>query len=123
MSHKQTILVVQADREVARMIRKTLEGDGYRVLTARNGLEGLNLVDRERPDLVITELMLPRIDGATLLKALRSRESTRDIPVIFLSTNADAITMLESLSLGARNFLTTPILDSALRHHVGRVIP
>jgi len=110
MSEKQTILVVD-DRSVdRRLLRKMLESSGYGVLEAADGEEGLEMARRNKPDLIITDTLMPRIDGFQLLRNIKKDEKTKDIPFILYSA---VYTGYEdeklAHSLGANAFIRKPI--------------
>lgn len=104
------ILVVEDIPNVLELLEVTLRFKGYPVVTARNGQEALEVVNKERPALIITDILMPRMDGYSLVHALRKDPRTRDIPVIFLS--ATYITQEDknfALNLGAVRFIEKPI--------------
>jgi CheY-like chemotaxis protein len=104
------ILVVEDIPNVLELLEVTLRFKGYPVVTARNGQEALEAVSKERPALIITDILMPRMDGYSLVHALRKDPRTRDIPVIFLS--ATYITPEDknfALNLGAVRFIEKPI--------------
>jgi DNA-binding response OmpR family regulator len=116
------VLVVHADADVAAAVRAALEPEGLRVRLAADGLEGLNAVDQETPSVVIADTMLPRLDGLTLLKALRGRSDTRDTPMIIVSGRVDPDAILTGFAAGARYYVTLPFQPEDLRAKVRRLI-
>ncbi|HOG45584.1 MAG TPA: response regulator transcription factor [Anaerolineae bacterium] len=102
---KETILVVEDEVKIARLVRDYLENAGYRVLTAHRGDEGLALARSERPDLIILDLMLPGLDGLDLCRTVR-RDS--QVPVIMLTARADEADRLIGLELGADDYIVKP---------------
>ena len=104
------ILVVEDVPNVLELLDVTLRFKGYPVITARNGLEALELIPLQRPSLIITDILMPKMDGYTFVQKLRTNEATRDIPVIFLSATYVTSEDKEfALSLGAAKFLEKPI--------------
>lgn len=100
------ILIVEDEKSLAAALRKGLEEEGYSVALAFNGEEGLYLAENEPADLLILDLMLPAVDGFTILKTLR--KDGKNIPVLVL-TARDAITdKVSGLDLGADDYLTKP---------------
>lgn len=81
------ILIVDDEVDIARTLSAFLEMSGYEVATAGDGVEALQEIVERRPDLVITDLMMPRMDGGTLIARLMSSPTTRDIPVIAISAD------------------------------------
>jgi two-component system response regulator MprA len=79
------VLVVDDEPGIVEFLRFALEDNGYRVATANDGGQALETVEREEPDVVITDLMMPRVDGWELCRQLRARRSTRRVPIIGMS--------------------------------------
>jgi len=99
------ILVVDDERQITRMLRASLQSSGYEVLTANNGLEGLERFESGRPDLIITDLAMPEMNGLELTQAVRRLART---PIIVLSVrDADAM-KVKALDEGADDYLTKP---------------
>src|SRR6185436_12730871 len=107
----QLILVVDDEPKVARLARDYLEKNGFRVLTAADGQSALTTARREKPDLVILDLMLPGIDGREVCRILR-RES--DVPIIMLTAMAEEIDQVTGLEIGADDYITKPFSPRAL---------
>ena len=104
------LLVVEDIPDILILLKATLEFKGYRVVTARDGLEALEAVERERPALIITDILMPRMDGFNLVHHLRIDLQTRDIPVIFLSATYVAPEDKSfALSLGVTRFIEKPV--------------
>jgi len=104
------ILVVEDIPNVLELLEVTLRFKGYPVVTALNGQEALEAVERERPALVITDILMPRLDGYAMAQNLRTNPRTRSIPIVFLS--ATYITPEDkafAMSLGAVRFLEKPV--------------
>lgn len=107
----QLILVVDDEPKVSRLARDYLERNGFRVLTAGDGQSALATARREKPDLVILDLMLPQIDGREVCRILR-RES--DIPIIMLTALSEEIDQVTGLEIGADDYITKPFSPRAL---------
>ena len=91
VSGMSTVLIVEDEAALVDVLGMVLTDEGYRVLTAANGRQGLmRLVDGPRPDLVITDYMMPVLDGAGMLQAMRESEAQRDIPCIVMSAVPEA---------------------------------
>lgn len=104
------ILVVEDIPNVLELLEVTLRFKGYPVVTAKNGQEALEQIQKERPALIITDILMPKMDGYALVHKLRNDPSTRDIPVIFVS--ATYVTPEDkkfALSLGGVRFIEKPI--------------
>lgn len=103
-------MIVEDIADILTLLKATLEFKGYRVVTARDGQEALESIRKERPDLVITDILMPRMDGFSLVHRLRIDPETRDIPVIFLSaTYVAPEDKAFALSLGVTRFIEKPV--------------
>ena len=107
----QLILVVDDEPRVARLARDYLEKNGFRVMSAADGQSALAAARREKPDLVILDLMLPQIDGREVCRILR-RES--DVPIIMLTALSEEIDQVTGLEIGADDYITKPFSPRAL---------
>lgn len=104
------ILVVEDVPNVLELLEVTLRFKGYEVVSAHNGLEGLEMVDKVKPALIITDILMPKMDGYAFVQKLRTNPATRIIPVIFLSaTYVTPDDKKFALSLGATRFIEKPI--------------
>ena len=104
------ILVVEDVPNVLELIEVTLRFKGYEVVSARNGIEGLQVLEKIKPVMIITDILMPKMDGYAFVQNLRTNPATRNIPVIFLS--ATYVTPEDkrfALSLGATRFIEKPI--------------
>jgi PAS domain S-box-containing protein len=114
----ERVLVVDDNADMRDYVHRLLAGQ-YTVLTAANGEEGLRIAEAERPDLVLTDVMMPVLDGFALLRALRSNAATRTIPVIFLSARAGEEASIEGMDAGADDYLVKPFSARELLARVG----
>jgi DNA-binding response OmpR family regulator len=112
------ILVIEDDAIALRLIEYTLRKEGYEVLLAKNGLEGISKAQSEEPDLVILDVMLPGIDGFEVCHRLRSESQTAQLPILMLSGKAQEIDKATGLKVGADDYVTKP---AAPRELVSRV--
>jgi CheY-like chemotaxis protein len=104
------ILIVEDVPNVLELLEVTLRFKGYAVLTARNGEEALDVVTRQKPILIITDILMPKLDGYAFVQKLRLNPQTRHIPVVFLSATYVTPEDKEfALSLGAARFMEKPI--------------
>jgi CheY-like chemotaxis protein len=105
-----TLLVVEDIPDILSLLKATLEFKGYRVITARDGQEALEIIEREQPAVIVTDILMPRLDGFNLVHRLRLNAQTRDIPVIFLSaTYVAPEDKAFALSLGVTRFIEKPV--------------
>src|SRR5262249_54797548 len=103
-----TILVVEDEPAIARLLHATLEAEGYTTLMARTGEEGVEHALREVPELVLLDLMLPGMDGFEVVQRLRSNARTAHIPVVILSARHDTDDKVRALNSQANDYLTKP---------------
>ena len=115
---KPTILVVEDDLDVAEMLSAYFRVQGYEVLTANWGEDGVQNCRTHRPDLVILDIRLPDIDGYEVARLLRSNRRTADIPIIFLTEKRHREDRLQGLELGADDYITKPFDIQELRLRV-----
>jgi type II secretory ATPase GspE/PulE/Tfp pilus assembly ATPase PilB-like protein/CheY-like chemotaxis protein len=108
------VLLVDDEDQLRRVMRDLLQRQGYTVVEARDGAQALEEVDRHNPDIVILDLNLPGVDGYAVLSQLRSRQATRQLPVIVLTAKGDEDNEVRVLELGADDFLTKPFRARAL---------
>lgn len=105
MAHK--ILVVDDDAEISGFVSKMLIKNGYEVVVASDGEEGLRKVEEEHPDVVLLDLMMPKLNGFEVLKGIRQKYK-KWIPVIITSGQSDLESVRQSYSLEADHYLTKP---------------
>ena len=120
MSDPRTILVVDDDDSVRRVIEFTLQEDGYRVVTAVDGLGGLERLQAERIDVVITDVRMPEMDGVDFLARIKSM--TPDLPVVLLTAHATINSAVEAMKLGAFDYLTKPFARDQLKTTVAKAL-
>ena len=110
-----TILVVDDQPINVQLLKRKLERGGLRVITAGNGLEALELVKKEKPELILLDVMMPDMDGIEVCQRLQADEQTRSIPVIFVTARTSKEGKIEGLGVGAVDYITKPIdLDETL---------
>lgn len=99
------ILLVEDDPTLSETLRYNLEREGYSVSVAADGVQGLELARRQRPDLVILDIMLPRLDGYSVCRILRQEN---DVPIIMLTARQDEVDRIAGLELGADDYVSKP---------------
>lgn len=99
------VLVVEDEEILLAGLREELSGGGYQVEGAMDGLEGLEKVKTFKPDLILLDLLMPKMDGMEMLQKLKADSETRDIPVVVLTNLSDYEKISEALSLGAMDYL------------------
>lgn len=111
---QQTVLVVEDEEDILELVAYNLEQSGLRVLKARDGEEAVAVVLRERPDLVVLDIMLPKMDGKEVCRRIRQNEQTRTTPVIMLTALADEVDRIVGFELGADDYLPKPFSPKEL---------
>ncbi len=118
---QKTILAVDDERSIVRLVQINLERHGYRVVTAFDGREALAKIAEETPDMVVTDVMMPYVDGFELLRTLKKSAATRDLPVIMLTAKAMDADVTAGWQSGADCYLTKPFNPSELVAFVKRI--
>jgi signal transduction histidine kinase len=120
----QRILVVEDHKSMSRAIQGILESEGYTVFTATDGMNALEMMDEVRPDLILADIMMPRMDGYTLYEEIRACEEWIPIPFIFLTAKSEREDRLRGKKMGAEDYVTKPFdaeeLIVIVRSRLGR---
>lgn len=116
------ILVVDDDRVIQQLIEVNLELEGYEVVKASNGEEALEMFASERPDLVILDVMMPKLNGKDVCRKLKSDPATASTPIVFLSARAQDMDVEAGLELGADAYVTKPFDPSILLDTVSSLL-
>ena len=103
-----TILVVDDEEPIQELLKFNLEKDGYQVRVAKDGPEALNSVEKEQPDLLVLDLMLPGMDGLEVCRRLRQNTKYQQLPIIMLTARGEEIDKVLGLELGADDYMTKP---------------
>ena len=120
-NRRASVLVVDDEPTIAEIVARYLDRAGYRTRVARDGREAIELAESERPDLVVLDLMLPRIDGLEVMRRLRERDRDR-IAVILLTAKGDESDRVIGLRLGADDYVVKPFSPVELTARVGAVL-
>jgi type II secretory ATPase GspE/PulE/Tfp pilus assembly ATPase PilB-like protein/CheY-like chemotaxis protein len=116
------VLLVEDEETLRRVMKDLLEREGYTIVEARDGVEALDEVDRQAPDVIILDLNLPSLDGYAVLQQIRSRPATRHIPVMVLTAKGDEDNEVRVFELGADDFITKPFRARALSARLEAVL-
>jgi CheY-like chemotaxis protein len=119
---KRDILVVDDDDHIRLLVTKVLQSAGYQVREATNGLEALKMIDAAMPDLVISDIMMPELDGLGLATGLRHHPATATLPIIFITASDNPSHFTESIRLKARHFVNKPFTNDKLLAKVAQVL-
>jgi len=108
------ILIIEDEEQTRKNLATILRMEAYQALTASDGQLGLDLARREQPDLILCDVMMPRLDGYGVLSALRENKATSGIPFIFLTARGERNDLRAGMNLGADDYLTKPATASEL---------
>jgi two-component system, OmpR family, phosphate regulon response regulator PhoB len=104
----QSVLVVDDERDILELVRFNLTQAGFRVLTATDGRQALELARRSPPDLIVLDLMLPIMPGTEVARTLRQEEKTRHVPILMLTARGDEVDRVVGFELGADDYVVKP---------------
>lgn len=119
---KQTILVVDDEQDLLDLIEYNLRQEGYEVILAEDGQEGIQKAREHMPDLVLLDIMMPQMDGIEVCDRMREDPDLSHIPIIFLTARSDEKTEIEGLNKGADDYITKPISTNKLVSRIKAVL-
>jgi signal transduction histidine kinase len=122
MTSQQSILVVDDDPVVCEVMRTTLQNDGYAVIDASDGIEGCRLYQEHHPDLLLVDLMMPRMDGYELCRELRNRPDAACVPILVVTTLDDLASIARAYDAGATDFMSKPSDWAILNYRVRYIL-
>lgn len=111
---KQTILVVDDERDLLDLIEYNLKKEGFKVLKAENGEEGISKAKEHRPDLILLDIMMPKMDGLEAVEIMRKDDDLKKTPIILLTARSDEKTEIDGLNKGGDDYITKPISTTKL---------
>lgn len=117
----QRILIADDEPDIRLVLRTRLERDGFAVLEAKDGVEAVRMAQSESPDLIVLDVMMPKMDGFEVLKRLQANPETREIPVIMLTAKAQDVDVFRGWSSGVSAYLTKPFNPLELLTFVKRI--
>jgi DNA-binding response OmpR family regulator len=117
-----TVLVVDDDPVILKLLEVNFDMEGFEVLTAKDGEDGVETARTQRPDLIISDIMMPRKSGLELVTELKGDPDTKDIPIILLSAKAQAADERAGLEAGADEYVTKPFEPLDLVDRVNRLL-
>jgi CheY-like chemotaxis protein len=118
-----TILIIENETSNRILIERVLSTRGYRCLSASNGLEALNLLDRERVNLILTDLSMPVMDGYRMTQLIRERPGLERVPIVAVTAYAQSDENEAALRIGCNEYLTKPFKPRQLLEVVERLLP
>ncbi len=118
-----TILVADDSKSMRQLIDFTLQGAGYRVVSAEDGVQAMEMMKGQKIDLVVTDFNMPNLDGMGVLKQLREDAATKSIPVVMLTTEAEMDKVVEAKNAGINGWIIKPFEPTKLTSTVKELLP
>ena len=118
----RTVLIADDEANLLNLLKDNLEESGYSVLTAADGEQALHLWLENRPDVIVLDIEMPRMDGWETLRLLRLDDATREIPVAMFTILFDLREKVRALKYGAQDYITKPFSVDDLIERVGRIL-
>lgn len=118
----KTILVVDDEKDLLDLIEYNLKKEGFNVLKAENGEEGIEIAKEHNPDLVLLDIMMPKMDGMEAVEIMRKDDDLKNTPIIFLTARSDEKTEVEGLDKGGDDYITKPISTTKLISRIKAVM-
>lgn len=122
MNREHTLLIIEDDILFLKAVSLYLRSQGFRVLTAHNGLNGLRLVREERPSMVILDLKLPQLDGYQICQRLRAEPETANLPILMLTARGQLTDKMAGFQAGADAYMIKPIYFADLMHYIDALL-
>lgn len=116
------ILVVEDSKNISLMVKMCLEKHGYQVIIAEDGVSAMDIIFSAKPDLILLDVLIPRMDGYLVTEALKRDENTKGLPIIMMSAKAQAEDLKKAQALGADDYLIKPFSPETLMEKVNRYI-
>ncbi|HEY2810195.1 MAG TPA: response regulator transcription factor [Rhabdochlamydiaceae bacterium] len=122
MSHKKRILLIEDEEDIAALIKLQAEVSGYKLHVEVDGLNGYRAIEREKPDLVILDIMLPGQNGFDVCRKMKANAELRNVPVIILTAKREELDMVLGLELGADDYVAKPFSPKVLFSRIKAVL-
>ena len=117
------IVYIEDDLEMTYLIKMILERKGYEIISTNDGMEGFEIIEKEKPDLVLLDLMMPNIDGWDIYHQLKSNEDTNQIPVIVISAKAQPIDKVLGMQIAkVNNYISKPFRPQELLESIESIL-
>lgn len=113
MTNTKTILIIEDDQTILSMYDSKFQGEGFEVLKAEDGNEGLKIAKKNQPDIIMLDIILPQIDGFTVLAELKKDKATKNIPVVMLTNLGTTEDQKKGKKMGAEDYLVKASLTPA----------
>jgi len=118
----KTVLVVDDNDDLREMLETFLEIDGWQVFTAASGQEGILKAEKERPNLILLDVMMPKMDGITMFKHLQANALTKNIPAIFVSAHIFSQEITQYTEMGIAGVITKPFTLEELLFQINKIL-
>jgi DNA-binding response OmpR family regulator len=122
MSEGKKVLVAEDEPDIRGLIVFSLQYAGYEVIEALNGEDAVKLAEAEQPDLILLDVRMPKMNGYEACSVLKAQDSTRGIPVVFLSARGQETEIKQGLELGAEEYILKPFAPDELYQRVGGIL-
>src|ERR1700688_1802369 len=122
MSHKKRILLIEDEEDIAALIKLQAEASGYKLHVEVDGINGYRAVEREKPDLVLLDIMLPGQNGFDVCRKIKTNPELKNIPVIILTAKGEELDVVLGLELGADDYVAKPFSPKVLFSRIKAVL-
>ena len=123
MGYEHSIITVDDSSTMRRIIKNTLQKLGFEtILEAGNGLEALEVMSKNKVDMIVTDWNMPEMDGLTFVKAVRAKEEYKDLPILMITTEAAKEDILTALRSGVNNYVVKPFTPETLQEKVFKLL-
>ncbi|MFQ5835199.1 MAG: PleD family two-component system response regulator [bacterium] len=116
------ILIADDRSEVVELVKVTLEGEGYRTIDASDGREALEKIRKEKPDLILLDIVMPKMDGFEVLSKVKKDPKTKEIPIVMLTAQGQKVDQEKGRRLGARDYIIKPFSPSHLLNKIEEIL-
>ena len=122
MKPKTKILIIEDNRNILLVEQMCLEANGFQVLVARDGIEGLEIAIRENPDLILLDILVPKMNGYLVMEALQNSNDTRDIPVLITSAKAQEDDLKQAFAYPIKGYLVKPFTTQEMLAKINEIL-
>ena len=123
MGYEQSIITVDDSSTMRRIIKNTLQKLGFEtILEAGNGVEALEVMSKNKVDMIVTDWNMPEMDGLTFVKAVRAKDEYKDLPILMITTEAPKEDILTALRSGVNNYVVKPFTPETLQEKVFKLL-
>ena len=119
---KQSILIADDEEDILEIITHNLKKEGYQVYTANNGEDAVNMAFEKLPDLIVLDVMMPKVDGMEACRQIKANQKTSDIPVLFLTARSEEFAEITGFEAGADDYISKPIRPRVLMSRIKAVL-